>query len=780
MTEHADLDRKRLVFRLLNQALDLPDGERGPFLDDACADDPDLRRELDDLLAVQTPTEDENLLGEPAFDIHAADPRIGHIIGSHRLVRLIDRGGMGAVYLAERLEFDQPVALKLIRRGLDMDDGLVRRFHNERQILARLDHPHIARLLGGGTTSDRLPYFVMEYVEGQSLDAHCAEQQLPLDERLRLFLDICSAVQYAHQNLVVHRDLKPSNILITAQGDPKLLDFGIAKLLSDDDAERPNTALTVTGQGPMTPRYASPEQIRREPVTTACDVYSLGVLLYELLTGLSPYTYDRQRDDELARAICDQVPDKPSTAVRRREPDKEPGIPLEIDQLRRRLSGDLDSIVLRALGKTPAERYVSVEQFSADIRRYQQGLPVEAREGSFSYRATRFARRHWVALTAGFALVMLIFSAAFVSVWSWRQAQEAYAKLVDLIEQAAESRDYEQLTEALEKFVAKEKDPEARMRLWGILGNAHRHRGNFDKALDYVQQAYESALELYGDEAHPEVAKRLSNLGVLHLHFERHRAAKRYFEKALAMREGLGQEPIKLVRTQSSLATIHMRLGDHQRAEHLYRETLETRREYFEQKGEGEKNVATSHRSLAAALYSQDRWVESEKHLREALGIRRRLAEPGDSKTRIASVLDLLSRTVDAQGRRDEAETLAIEALDIRREELGEDHPTTAASMVDLGVLRIESDPDSARELVTDALEILEHKAPGKSEIADAKGLLGVLEMHDGNLDAAEKLLRESHGVLLEYRGEKNPRTRRAAQRLEALETARRDAGDLG
>jgi serine/threonine protein kinase len=289
-------ERQQRVFKLLNDALARTPQDRPDFLDDACGDDLSLRGEVESLLGTESGSS-----FEPLFDVHADDARVGRSIGPYRLVELLGHGGMGDVYLAEREDFVKKVALKLIKRGLDLDEALVRRFHSERQILARLDHPYVARLLDGGTTEDALPYIVMERVEGKRIDHYCLEHRLSLRERLELFCKVVSAVQFAHSNLVVHRDLKPSNILVTADGNPKLLDFGIGKLL--DRSLDARTVATAPGQIPMTLRYASPEQIHGEGATTENDVYALGVPLYELLTGSYPYDRDTGSDVELARAI---------------------------------------------------------------------------------------------------------------------------------------------------------------------------------------------------------------------------------------------------------------------------------------------------------------------------------------------------------------------------------------------------------------------------------------------------------------------------------------------
>ena len=389
-------ERWEEVEAVFEAALQRPPEERAAFLECACQDDSSLRSQVETLLNALDPA--GTSIGAPAFGIPLSDTLvepasvIGKRLGSYRIVQEIGRGGMGTVYLAVRAddEFQKRVAIKLIKRGMDTD-FIVRRFRNERQILASLDHSHIARLLDGGTTEDGLPYFVMEYVEGQPIFQYCDYHKLTIVDRLKLFREVCSAVHYAHQNLVIHRDLKPSNIQVTAEGVPKLLDFGIAKLLNPDMASQtldPTTAAVRL----MTPEFASPEQIRGETVTACSDVYSLGVLLYEFLTDHRPYKPRDHSSHELARVICEEEPDLPSIVVNLIEVIPTPGgEPLEItpetvsrarsttpDQLRRELAGSIDNIVLKAMRKEIRDRYGSVEEFSEDVRRYLEGHPVSA------------------------------------------------------------------------------------------------------------------------------------------------------------------------------------------------------------------------------------------------------------------------------------------------------------------------------------------------------------------------------------------------------------------
>jgi eukaryotic-like serine/threonine-protein kinase len=390
----------------LDEAISLDPAERGSFLDRACDGDTELRREVESLLSSHEQA-GTGFLKTPAVDMRTSSPppptRVGLRIGAYDIVEEIGHGGMGEVYRASRADgqYEKEVAIKVVRGGHDTL-SILERFRHERQILASLDHPNIARLLDGGTTDDGIPYLVMELIEGTPIDQYCDAQNLTVAGRLRLFLQVCSAVQYAHQRLVIHRDIKPGNILVTREGVPKLLDFGIAKILD------PEASSSATVAAPMTPEYASPEQIQGEPITTATDVYSLGVVLYQLLTGRSPYPKDIHLPHEFARAISELEPERPSAIVVRsaqepespaREADRGPREGSDA-KLRRLLRGDLDTITLRALRKEAQRRYASVEQFAEDIRRHLEGLPITALRDSWKYRARKFAVRHKLGVTA--------------------------------------------------------------------------------------------------------------------------------------------------------------------------------------------------------------------------------------------------------------------------------------------------------------------------------------------------------------------------------------------
>ena len=412
-----DPEKWKRVKQVFDGALACEDGAQARYIAEACQGDPDILNEVETLLhhhrqansqfLNQAPMASEETSSIAQSDLPSS--RVGRRVGVYQLLEEIGHGGMGQVFRAARVDglYEKQVAIKFVRGGFDTA-SLLERFRNERQILASLDHANIARLLDGGTSDDGTPYLVMELIEGTPIDEYCRRHALGIPDRLTLFRQVCAAVQFAHQHLVIHRDIKPSNILVTDEGIPKLLDFGIAKILDPMAGSEP------TQLRPMTPEYASPEQVRGDAITTATDIYSLGVVLYQVLTGESPYELKTHSSHELAQAICEKEPRKPSSIVLARDPAEDPAKTQAAGKardrspakLRRRLAGDLDNILMKALRKEPQLRYSSAEQFSDDIRRHLEGLPVTAARGSWSYRARKFATRHKAAVAAGLAVIL--------------------------------------------------------------------------------------------------------------------------------------------------------------------------------------------------------------------------------------------------------------------------------------------------------------------------------------------------------------------------------------
>jgi serine/threonine protein kinase len=487
-----DWDRIQEIFF---KAADLPDFKRQSYLTRACQGDAKLRFEVESLLkadsaggsgiaaAIETAVSD--LLDEDA-------PLAGTHLGPYRLLTEIGRGGMGSVYLGERDDelYRKQVAIKVVKRGMDTAEVLAR-FRHERQILAGLEHPYIARLIDGGTTADGRPFFVMEYVQGWPIDAYCREKGLSVEDRLRLFLRVCEAVSYAHRSLVVHRDLKPGNIFVTVEGTPKLLDFGVAKLL--DPASAPGLTTSTSGMGPLTPEYASPEQIRGLPITTAADVYALGAILFELLTGSRAQRFANRNPAEIERVVCQTDTPRPSTVARATGGS-------------RKLDGDLDNIVLMAMRKEPERRYGSVNRFADDIGRYLNGRPVLARQDSVVYNTRKFVMRNRLPLAATFLIFLSLLGGMILAERQARRAEserrfaETQRQTAERERELAESQrqlaDREQARAESEAQVAKSEQDRSRRRLAQMLEMASSSIFDVQKAIEKLPGAIEARRQI--------------------------------------------------------------------------------------------------------------------------------------------------------------------------------------------------------------------------------------------------------------------------------------------
>ena len=705
-------ERWQRIHEVFQAALEQPAAARAAYLDEAGAGDPVLRREVESLLeaAVQTGGFDR-LAKRFALDEAEALP---DRIGPYRVEREIGRGGMGIVYLAVREDdqLSQPVALKVFHAGTHRAD-LAARFLAEREILARLDHPHIARLLFGGVTEDGMPYFAMEYVEGQPITDHGSS--LAINDRLQLFLDVCDAVQHAHRHLIVHRDLKPSNILVTPQGEVKLLDFGIAKLL--DDTPVPSTMpLTQTGLRLMTPEYAAPEQIRAEPITTATDVYQLGVLLYELLTGRRPYRLPSRVLHEVARIICEEPPEKPSTAVTHATDSPPQPDEATRNRLRRRLEGDLDTIVLMAMRKEPERRYASVEALADDLHRHLNELPVRARPDTLSYRATKFVRRHRlsVATASIIALLILGFGVA-MAIQATRiaqernRAEEATAFLASVLESFEPAQAHGSLVDT-RQFLARAvrrirtelgTQPLVQATLLDVLGQVYQYRGQYAEADSLLDEALALRLRQLGPR-HLDIAQSQFHLAVLLERMGVYERSDSLYQAALATyREQLGPTHPDVIYPLSSRASLLSSRGDYALAETLFREILAT---YSEPLGD-HLDIATSMLDLGRLLVEQQRYTEADSLYREALAMRRRLV--GDVHPTVANALDAIGLLALERGDLETAEAVFVEAFDIRQMIFEEGHADLASSFTNLGDVRYRTGAYAeAERLYRDALAI--------------------------------------------------------------------------
>lgn len=810
-------DPRQRIDALFEQALDLPREARAAFLDREAAGEPDVRAEVEELLHLadsEAPQlEPQALQASPLLQAWAArypdvsgegadaetdEDASGTDIGHWRLLRRLGRGGMGTVYLAERSDagFHQRGALKRLHPGLGSGEFL-RRFAQERQILAALNHRGIARLLDGGRDDGGRPYLVMEFVEGQAVDAYCDERQLDIEQRLALFVRICQAVAHAHRHLIVHRDIKPSNIVVTAEGDMKLLDFGIAKVLGDTDM--PLDPVTRTAIRVFTPEYAAPEQVTDAQVTTATDVYQLGLLLYELLSGRRAQSGGGTQAT-LERAICETEPARPSQAVaddaaiaaaRATTPSA----------LRRRLRGDLDNIVLKALRKAPERRYESALALATDIERWRQRRPVQARPEGWLYRGTKFVRRHPFGVAASAAMLALLVAyavtvtqqaAAIARERDRAQAEATKARQVQaLVLQLFEGADPErsggaQLTarELLDRGwegIERELDaqPEIRAELLDTVGEAYRQLGLFDRARDLfdrslettaslaatnpllharalrsrgrlhseegeypaatamLQRAHAAYRAIAGDE-HAEVAATLDDLGMASFRASDLETAERHHRDALAMRRRLfGEEHPEVATSLDNLGTVIRHRGDYAAAEPLLSEALALRRRLLP---ETHPHLAQSLSNLAITRVNLGEYDSAEALYREAQAVMAR--SRGARHPSVAVVMNNLAMLFQAQRDFDAAESLLRQALEIRREAFGPRHPEVAMNLNDLGLALAEGgDPAGAENYYAQALAAYPDEHPWRSATVFN---LGMLAEKRGDLATAERRYREA------------------------------------
>ncbi len=705
-----DRDRLGRIEAIFHTALERPRGEREAYVEIACGGDVSMRSEVMRLLSADEDT--GGPLSDPVAPIaaafgRAADSRedlAGQRVGVYRLVHRLGEGGMGSVWLGERddAEFERRVAIKVIKRGMDTDEVL-RRFRVERRALAGLEHPSIARLIDAATTADGRPALVMEYVEGVPLDSYCESRGLSVRERLDLFLRVCDAVGHAHRQLVVHRDLKPSNIFVTSAGVPKLFDFGIAKLLT---SEGDSMTRTSTEQRVLTPRYASPEQVRGERVTTATDVFSLGVVLYELLTGRAPFETPSGSSDELQRMICESEPVRPSTAVTRAPTERsatsmdgQGAVPIGTHRLRRELEGDLDTIVLMALRKEPERRYEGVGELAEDIRRHLRDLPVRARSDTARYRAAKFVRRNRGAVVAGTSVMVLLLGGFSLMTWMYTRTKDAEeaesdqrrfaeARLVeadsvalfleDMLASAtpdkAAGRDpavLREILDAAEARVARElgDQPRVRARIEHTLGSSYRLIGEYDKAELHLAQAGSLAIELYGARSETLAAVRYDH-AMLALDLGDHDRAERLVLPAVEILRALDTEPTaRLSNAVDLLGTIALERARFDEADRLFSEAVALYEASVRPDDERLLQCYGKHAVLLAQLGRND---ESVSILRAAIGRARAASDtPSVGKLSLMNNLAIMLRRTGAM-----EESLAVydEIVSVSGEILGPEH----------------------------------------------------------------------------------------------------------
>jgi serine/threonine-protein kinase len=752
-------ERLETIGRILDQVWELPPGEVERALERLCADDPSLRAEIESILAADrdsggfltTPVlehvpgliaKDDGEGGEPEPALEGAR------IGPWRILRELGRGGMGRVYLAERADgqFEQKVAIKLLKRGLDSEEILAR-FIQERQILARLEHPNIARLVDGGITDQGLPWFALEYVEGIPISVFCERRALDLCATLALFQQACRAVQFAHRNLVVHRDLKPGNILVSDRGEVKLLDFGIAKLLDPLSSSKEGT---IAALRMMTPRYAAPEQLRGDPPTTATDVYALGVVLYQLLTGAGPYRLTTGSEDETRRAILEQVPETPSGKLRR-TPER-----VHRSDWPRLIRGDLDNIVLQALRKEPHERYPSAEALSEDLDRYLDGQPVRASGRRFAYVATKFAQRNRVAVAAA-ALVLLSLAGGLVAT-AWqaratarerdaarleaRKAEEIKNFVVGLfkVSDPEEARGRTITARELLDRGAERVTRELRGQLLvqaemlDVLAEVYQNLGAYVDAGRMRERAL-AALEPLRPRADTLVANVLRSLGSSYMEQGDLARADSVLLESLAMQRRLrGEVHWQTAMALGELATLRLRQGRYAEGAALYEKLLVVDSLTV---GMESREAAEDMANFGMLLASDARTQDALPHLERALAVQRRILGPSHLQTGMASLQ--YATALQAVGEFARAESLHLAALSIYRKQLGPNHPDVGYPLRHLGTIaRLQGDLPKAIEYQREGLAIQARSLlPTNPELAAGHNDLGVSFYFAGQRDSA-------------------------------------------
>jgi serine/threonine protein kinase/tetratricopeptide (TPR) repeat protein len=770
-------ERRAEIEEIFDEALDMPEEDRAAWLVSRCGDDVALRREVELLLAAHE--QRDSPLDIPAA-VHAAsmftDPARGRRIGPYRVLRELGRGGMGVVYLAERDDgqYRRRVAVKVLRASQDAGE-LHQRFLAERQILASLNHAHIAQLLDGGVSDGQLPYLVIEYVDGLPITEYCDRQRLDISARLRLFREVCSAVHHAHQNLVLHRDLKPGNVLVTGAGQVKLLDFGIAKLLNPTLAavEQP---VTRTAFRLMTPAYASPEQVRGDTLTTASDVYALGLLLYELLAGRPAHRITTNSPREVYEVVCERDAERPSDAIV--SEDAGGASPAELaagrgtspERLRRQLRGDLDAIVAMALRKEAGRRYGSAELLAADVGRFLDGLPVFAHRGSRGYRFEKFVRRHrGAAMVAASSAVLLVVAAGVAfrsaavatrerdrSTAALAQTQHALREseaVTDLLVRLFQAGDPSEgghvaltATDLLRRGVTAaeqlEGQPAAQARTFEALGRVYTVRGDLELGADLLQRALAiRRTKLAGDEL-SAATTTVALAEVLRLQ-GKYLAADTLARAALRVRRAaLRDTHPDVAESLYQVAGIAVYLGNMADAEAHARDALEAWRRGG--RGSDARMVAGLLR-LSNIVWRRGDDAGAERLLREAMAVAER-AYPGPHEDRAGVLMRLADLLGDHPERRIEAESLARAAVREIRAQSGDAHPTTANSIKQLGVrLAQYGKPAEAERLMREAL-VIQRRVWGDSNVVVGATMLALAEIltQRGNAVEAERLAQEA------------------------------------
>lgn len=804
------------INKIVDTALELKKEKRKIFIQEQCQGDQQLKQQVNDLLISIEQSDSENFLENTAdYPKYLAQEiseenieeesttLIGTTIGRYKIIELIEHGGMGSVYRAERADeiHSQRVALKLMRRGMDTPSNIAR-FKRERKILAKLNHPHIARLIDGGVTDNGLPYLVMEYVEGKPLYDYCDDHNLSVNQRLELFKSICEALHHAHNNAIIHRDLKPSNLLVTEEGQVKILDFGIAKLLEPEDPES-NIFETQTGARILTLGYAAPEQVEYQAVTTKTDIYILGILLYELLAGLHPFDIAKKKMGKIEQLICHKTPLKPSKHFRKLDPVRQQKIAqsrdLSPDNLIKKLKGDFDAIVMKALRKEPEARYNAVSQLLEDLERKENNRPIIARKDTFRYKSRKFIKRHKTGLSVAAGFLLLIIG--FFSFYTWQiteernmaeqqaeKAQQISGFLVDVFEagnpDVAEGDtvtavellekgvakvnqlennsiksemltilgrsytglgEYETASDLLERAINLSKQAESgdnritHANALYSLGSLHAYQQDFEKSVPLLRKAYNIQSEEVG-HSDPQTIRTLTTIGVSLRNTGKLDSAEYYVRKALDIQNNnssVGSDSL-LLKTQKDLAYILRKKGDHGEAEKLYKEIIE---EIGAESNSNQSDLNQVYNNLAYLYNEQEEYEKAEEYYKKALRLSSQIR--GDSHPITNMIRSNYASALAVNNKFEEAENLFKENIKLKEERYTKNHWRTGQAYTTVGYFLIidKKAYEDAKSYIKEGIQIYEDVlGPEHLWTGYAKGLLTATEYMKGNHGRSDSL----------------------------------------
>ncbi len=761
-----------IVKSIFERALKLDQLSRKEFFDNLNEEEKEYTEEVKSLL--DSYGENSDFLEiDAGRDIFSEDnvgphPLIGKHIGAYLIEEEIGVGGMGIVFSGKRddKEFEQRVAIKILKQGLT-SEYLVKRFENERQTLANLQHPNIAKLFDGGKTNEGLPYLVMEYIDGVSITKYCETGNLSVDQKLELFISVCNAVEYAHQNLIIHRDIKPENILVNSEGRVKLLDFGVSKLL-DEDLISANAGLTKTGTWHLTPEYASPEQINGETINTSSDIYSLGVLLYRIISQQNPYKIYNSSPLAISKILSEGKIIKPSDVIQ--NTTRATGIKKEFSQKGtefqkdsyKKIKGDLDNIILKAMHKDTSQRYASVKDFAIDISKYLNGHPVSAHEDTLIYRFNKFVKRHkaGVAIFILFNIVVLAGIAAIIyqgriaaeerdnAKVEVRKFEEINNFLLDMFTSAdpeAEGRNikvYDLLEKAAEDVEVKLKNyPKTKSAIKQTLGSTFIGLGEYAKAQELLLAAHESNILLFGTES-KETAKSSHQLGLCYDWIGNIQLADSFYKEGISIYEKISEDPPKaLADNLNDFGTLLSNVGEYDSSNAILNRALDIYGLYNKEKGQKEaitvNNIAVNYHHLLNVELAEKFYLQAKDILVKLYGTNR---------PEIASIYNNLAFIyLDNKDYKASEETFK-KSYEIKLEVLGGDHPYVGLALINMGMLKfVEKDYQRAEELLLKAIDLyIRTKATKDPFLSLAYYWLGRSYLESNKLNKSENVLRKS------------------------------------